>query len=305
MGSNHLNNQFGSKESEQYEKYFNNPSLFARQQWIGYNVGTFKIAKIQPHGYQLKVIDSIHKNKFNTIASARQMGGSSIMAVYIAWYVLYNRNKKILIMSNNLEAGKRILELVKTILFHYSVNSVFNYSFNINKDSKTELELDNGCNIKVCVATADAGKGDVLDLLFIDNAAFIKKLGDIYMGLGMSISSGDGKVVLMSTPYDDSDFNLLALNSRDNKDINSIELTWKHNPKWDDNWYEQQCLMWNHNQNRIDTELNCIINYKEKSSKDKTISLRIDSDTYNKMKIKAGGLQISDYLRYLIDHDLS
>ena len=303
MGSNHLNHQFGSEESKQHEKYRNNPALFMKQQWTGYDVESFKMSTIEPRGYQLKAIDSICKNKFNLLASSRQMGGSSMMSLYIAWYVLFNEKKQVVIMSNNSACAIRVLELIKAILLNYSVDGVFNFRKNVVKNNKTELELDNGCRIKALGQSADAGKGQVIDLLFVDNAAFIKNLSDIYMGLGMAIAVGDGKIILMSTPCDDSDFNLLALNAKENNDINYIEWSW--DKLYTKEWYDQQCLQLGGNQKMIDTELDCIINYKEKSSKDKAINLRLDWTTYNKMKIKAGKLSISEYIRYLIDHDLS
>ena len=301
MGSNHLNNQFGSKEYKQHEKYMENPALFMRQNWIGYDVESFKMSKIQPRGYQLKAIDSIHKNKISTIASSRQMGGTSMVSLYIAWYVLFNEKKEVLIMSQNSESGRRVLELIKAILINYSVGGVFNFRDNVTKNNKTELELDNGTRIKIKSPLADAGKGCKLDLLFIDNAAFIKNLSDIYMALGMTVV--DGRIIIMSTPCDDSDFNLLALNGKENESINYIEWNWKK--LYTKEWYDNMCKQLNFDQNIIDTELDCVINHKEKTNKDKTISLRIDAGTYNKMKIKAGELSISDYLRYLIDHDLS
>ena len=303
MGSSHMNHQFGSRETKQHEKYRDNPLLFIKQQWIGYDVECFKVSKIIPRDYQLKAIKSIHENKFNILASSRQMGGTSLMSAYIAWYVLFHEKKQVLIMSNNMSFGTRVLELIKAILLNYYVDGVFSFGKNVIKNNKTELELDNGCRIKICAPSVDAGKGQVIDLLFVDNAAFVKNLGDMYMGLGMSIAAGDGKVVMMSTPFNDSDFNLLALNAKDNRNFNYIEWTW--NKLYTEKWYEEQCKQLGRHQDKIDTELNCVINYKEKTSKDKTISLRIDLDTYNKMKIKAGDLKISDYIRYLIDHDLS
>jgi hypothetical protein len=83
-----------------------------------------------------------------------------------------------------------------------------------------------------------------------------------------------------------------------------LQLTWDMHPKIDKAWYDQQCLMMNHNQKMIDTELNCIINYKDKSSNDKTISLRMSRDLHRKVQIKIGDNSLSDYIRGLIEKDL-
>lgn len=299
-----MNNKLDSKKTKKHKNYIDNPSLFMRQQWVGYNTECFKISKIIPRGYQLKAIDSIHKNKISIIASSKQMGGTSLMSLYIAWYALFNENKQVFIMSNNSDRSAEILGLIKTILLQYSINSEFNFGFNITKNSKTELELDNGCNIKTVPANLTVGIGYTIDLLYIDNAAFIKNLAEIHQNLSISIASTNGKTILMSTPYDDSDFNLWALNSKDNQNVNFIEWPWNLSTNKDKEWYDHQCLRLGNNQKLIDTELNCKINYKEKSNKDKTISLRIDSVTYNKITIKAGSMQISDYIRTLIEKDL-
>jgi predicted DNA binding CopG/RHH family protein len=76
-------------------------------------------------------------------------------------------------------------------------------------------------------------------------------------------------------------------------------------PQRDEKWFSKMCETLNFKPNSIDQELNCIINYKEKSSKDKTISLRIPFDTLRSIKSKIGDeLSISDYIRSLIDKDL-
>jgi predicted DNA binding CopG/RHH family protein len=112
----------------------------------------------------------------------------------------------------------------------------------------------------------------------------------------------DTKIILASCPYDDSYFNKLAIEWTE---ANRQVIPWNLHPQRDEKWFSKMCETLNFKPNSIDQELNCIINYKEKSSKDKTISLRIPFDTLRSIKSKIGDeLSISDYIRSLIDKDL-
>lgn len=298
MGSNHMNHQFGSGVARLHNMYKESPILFMKDNWLGMKGGMLK--HLEPRDYQIDFIESIHKNKVTFSPGSRQMGATSMMACYIAWLILFHDNKRVMAIGHNTSGSVEILNKVKRIIQGYSALGVFNYEENIVHNNKTELKLKNGSWIKVRGAAIDAGKGEELDLLYIDQAAYIKNMENIWMAVAMCIVR-KGKAVVTSTPRDNSFFNKMCLES----DANIFKLDWKKNKELDEEWYEDECRKLGYDESLIEQEIDCVINYKDKTSKDKTISLRIDLDTYNKMKLKAGDLKISDYIRYLIDHDLS
>lgn len=317
---------------EQHKKYSKSPELFMKECWLTFNAfNKMQCDKpIKPFDYQIDLIRNIHNIDMNIIVKSRQMHMTSMMAVYIAWYVLFNSDKMVAIVGSNSDAGKRILDHVKIILQYYSVDNekdgkvskvYFHWEDDFVVNNKTELKLRNGSRIKVLSASAQAGRGELIDLLYIDEAAYIKDLEYIWMGLGMAVTANKGKIIIASSPQDNSYFNKMYLNANENSFMNTIRLHWSIHPQYsigikrntDVNfffqytspWHEEICKMLYNNSNRIDCELECVLNLNVETKKEKTISLRIDDNTYNEIKKNLKQNEsVSDYIRNLITKDI-
>ena len=310
-----MNDAFNGKaDLKNHLKYKNDPLRFIKEQWVGMSSEGWQYKKIVPFKYQESIIEEINALPVTFIASSRQMGITTLMCAYIAWYALFNKDKTILIISNNSNGASHTLKLIKTILEAYSVKGVFNFDDDCLINNKKEIGLSNGCNIKAKGYTSDSVRAEEPDLLFIDQAAFMKDFETLWMGIGMSLAKGKTKAIVVSTPNDNSYFNKICIDIKNrysdeseysNKMPHLLQLAWDMHPKRDKAWYDHQCLMFNHNKEMIDQELDCIINYKDKSSNDKTISLRIPVSLHRKVKIKIGEASLSDYIRNLIEKDLA
>lgn len=310
MGSNHLNEMFGGmSDARKHLHYKEDPLLFIQEKWIGLNSKSWNIAKIDLFPYQETIINKITATPFTLIASSRQMGISTLIDAYIAWYALFNTEKEILIVSNNSATSIEHLERIKLILMNYKVDGIFDFDKDCKTNNKKEVVLSNGCRIIATSPSADAGRGYGIDLLFFDNAAYIKHLEDIYIASAMAVSSRKGsKIIMASSASDNSFFNKLALKIRNNDEENSysklLEIKWDMHPQRTNEWYDEMCRSLGYDQSKIDQELDCVINYKDKSNKDKTISLRLPYELYKQIKIKIGEDSVSDYIRNLIEKGL-
>lgn len=291
-------------------QYRESPILFIQEQWVGINMNhSFKVDKISPYAYQENIIREIEDSPFTLIASSRQMGISSLLDAYIAWYAIFNPDKTILIVCNNSESSMHHLKRIKLILNNYKVDGLFDFEKDCEKDNKKEIKLSNGSRIIAGSPTADACKGYEINLMVFDNAAYIKNLENIYLSCCLNVYNiKNGRIIMSSSPCDNSFFNKLALEikntEKDTKD-KLLEIKWDLHPKRTKDWYDAMCNQINYNQSQIDQELDCVINYKDKSSKDKTISLRIPHKLYKEIKIKIGEEgSVSDYIRNIIEKDL-
>lgn len=290
-----------SESIKQYLIYKNDFLAFAKNQNFAL---TYKgVGKLKLYKFQEDILKSIIDSKVDIIAHSRQMGISQIFALYIAWFVLFNYEKNVFIMSNDTQMAVHLLERVKFILRNYTVNGIFNFDSEIIKDNKKSFSLKNGCSVEIA-SSENSFKGKQKHLCFIDNAAFIKNLESITNSVFCEMSAiKDTKLIIASCPYDDSYFNKLAIEWTE---ANRQVIPWNLHPQRDEEWFNKMCKTLNFEINAMDQELNCIINYKEKSSKDKTISLRIPFDKFRAIKTKIGDeLSISDYIRSLIEKDLS
>ena len=283
---------------KQHVAYSKNPSLFMREQWFSFDAFEKSYHLLTPFDYQIDFIDNVHRNEETLVIKSRQMHISSMMALYIAWYTLFSWDKQIIIISNNLSTGKRILESISHIMNNYFLNADDELSkikpSTITSNS-THLLLSNGCDIKILAPSTNAGRGQHIDLLFIDEAAFINCLHSIYLPLALAST----KIIITSTPKDDSYFNELYLNKKTNK----IILHWKNHPEYSkEGWYEDMCEILQ-DKDKIEQELDCIVNFKPEVPKSKVINFRIEDDVYNKIPSYKKE-NMSEYIRELIRKDI-
>jgi hypothetical protein len=304
--------------------YSQSPELFMKERWMTFDAFKTKAIKnITPFDYQLQFIKNIHNINNDIVVKSRQMHTSSMMALYIAWYVIFNQDKSVFILSNSSEGSKRILDQIRIILQNYSVNNMFHWQDDFLTNNKTELRLKNGCRIKAAAPTIDAGKGWAPDFCYIDEAAFIKDFEQIYAGFGMSMTARKNtKFIITSTPKDNSFFNKLFLGAGENGYFNPIRLHWSIHPVYsigiaeDDDkespfqytspWFEDLFYnIYRFSISQTEQELDCVVRYQDETNKVKTISLRIDGDFYRKIQNRLNpGESTSDYIRGLIEKDL-
>ncbi len=303
---------------KQHVAYSKSPSLFMSEKWLTLDVFTTLTYKnITPFDYQLKFIDDVHKNNC-IVTKSRQMGVTSMMELYIAWYVIFNSSKTVFILGASLESSKRILDGVKIILQNYSVDGG-EWDFVVNK--KTELRLKNRCIIKAVSPSIEASRGYSIDLMYIDEAAFTSNFEEIYAASGICMQMRkSSKFIIASNPKDNSSFNRLFLNAVDGGYFKQIKLHWSVNPKYSKDikeedadspfkysspWFYEMFNRLGNNIKLTEQELECVVRYKDETNKTKTISLRMDGDLHKKLQDKLNpGVSISDYIRTLIEKDL-
>ena len=66
-------------------------------------------------------------------------------------------------------------------------------------DNKLSIELSNGSQCKAIASSDDAGRSEALSLLNIDEAAFVKNLDELWVGLLPTVTAG-GNIIVLSTP---------------------------------------------------------------------------------------------------------
>lgn len=308
--------------------YSKSPELFMKEQWLTFNSFNGMNERIDPFDFQIDFIRTIHDVPSNIIVKSRQMTLTSMVELYIAWYVLFNSEKTVAILAISSESGRNILDKIKIILQNYSVqssedddiNKYFHFENDFEKNNKTELILKNKCRIKVLTPSPHAGKGESIDFLYVDEAAFIKDFAHIWTCLGMRLNaSKNSKTIIASTPKEDSYFNNIFLGA-DMKlnSFNPIRLHWSIHPEYSKGikeinspfyqysspWFEEICSRYGYNNRLIQQEFDCLVKYNEHINKSKTISLRLSQELYKKLEIKLKNNSVSDYIRELIEKDL-
>ena len=317
-------NTMDNEQAKAILKYSNDPIAFINEEWSGFDVFKIKMGKIKPFEYQEKFIEFIHSNDFTISSKARQMHLSSITCVYVAWYVLFNKDKTVMLLSHNSDSAKRLLSWVKNIVFDFikKYNLEEELNFKIRDNNTRVLSLFNGCKILSKSPAVDAGKGEQIHFLVIDEAAYIKNLEDIWMGIGICLSAiKNSKCVIISSPNGFEFFYKTWVNSLNGyNNFVAKKFKWDIHPvyskgkyldektgKYSSPWRDAQIKRLNYDEHLIDCEIDCEFSEEPRKIKKKVLSIRVDQELYNKinkcLSKRRDTLNISDYFRALVEED--
>ncbi len=154
------------------------------------------------YDYQVRMVDAVHNNKDVIILASRQLGKTTVIAMYILWYALFHETKKCVIASKTMDHAVEIMSRIK-----YAYEELPHWlKAGCKFFNRTSIEFDNRSSIK-CEATSDkTGRGGSPSILMIDEISFIpRNIQDkMWASITPSLSTG-GKFILTSTPNGDSD----------------------------------------------------------------------------------------------------
>tara|TARA_B100000214_G_scaffold53891_2_gene34338 strand:- start:1537 stop:3123 length:1587 start_codon:yes stop_codon:yes gene_type:complete len=208
------------------------------------------------YDFQENLLDSFEENRFNIILKARQLGISTITAAYIAWMMIFHREKNVLVIATKFTTAANLVKKVKAIIKNLpdwlGISS-------IEIDNRASFELSNGSQIKASSTSGDAGRSEALSLLVIDEAAHVEGLDELWMGLYPTLSTG-GRCIALSTPNGVGNWFHKNYVEADNgtNDFMPTCLKWDVHPDRDQNWFNKETK--NMSRREIAQELECNFN---------------------------------------------
>lgn len=307
-----------TSEELEYVKCAKDPVYFAKNYWQGFIAGKGEIGNIPMFEFQEDIIKAIHNNNLNIIKKSRQMYVSTTMAIYVTWCLIFKFDYAVAIISNNTSTSQRFLDTVRRNLENFRVG--FKLEEEIVVDNKSQIRLANGSNIRVFAGHKGAGRGYTIDFLIFDEAAYVKELEYIWMGLGMATTAVNGKIIFASTPYKNGDlFHRAWIGSKTGENaFNSIDLDWTMNPRYTKGleykdgepwspWFKKQCEMLHYDESAIDRELRGLFVSGVRPHVPKRINFRLEPEIYDKIieKIDEREISLTDYMKELIRKDIN
>jgi hypothetical protein len=163
--------------------------------------GESKVKSIERLNYRVSMYDLTvdhpdHRYYTNGILSHNTVSA----AIAVLYYVTFNSDKNVLITANKIETVKEIINKVKSIYYllpFWLKPSVQNWN------QTTISFASTGCVIKSAAATPNAGIGNTIDFLYVDEMAHLPRniLDDFYRALYPTVSAvNNSKIVVTSTP---------------------------------------------------------------------------------------------------------
>ena len=208
------------------------------------------------YGYQKDSIKSFEDFRFNIVLKARQLGLSTAVAGYIAWMLLFRRQKSVLVVATKLDVSVNLVKKVKRMI--KGVPDWLRIA-EISIDNRNSFELNNGSWIKPSSTTESAGRSEALSLLVIDEAAIIEDMEELWKSIFPTLSTG-GRCIAISTPNGVGNWFHETFTNAENgvNDFHAIKLNWDAHPERDHEWFE--AVTRNMNRRDIAQEYECSFN---------------------------------------------
>ena len=208
------------------------------------------------YDFQEKLLEDFQDNRFNVILKARQLGISTVTAAYVAWMMMFHREKNVLVIATKFSTAANLVKKVKAII--RNLPDWLKIS-NVDIDNRTSFVLSNGSQIKASSTSGDAGRSEALSLLVIDEAAHVEGLDDLWMGLYPTLSTG-GRCIALSTPNGVGNwFHKIYVESENrSNDFKHTVLKWDVHPDRDLQWFDKETK--NMSRREIAQELECNFN---------------------------------------------
>jgi len=198
-----------------------------------------KLMLFKLYDFQKKALLEWATGKNIVINKGRQMGLSTLVSSYCAWKLIFHFNYDICLISIKASVAADLLKKVKTVVDH--LPSWLTVTF---RAIQGQIEFVNGSRIRSLPATENAGRSATLNLLVIDEAAFIEKriIEEIWSAASPTLTTVKGQAIIVSTPKGMAGwFYTLWTRSEDmENDFIAQRLPWTYHPNRDQAWVDYE-----------------------------------------------------------------
>lgn len=194
---------------------------------------------IKLYPYQKRILKALVENRFNVVLASRQIGKTTILTIFALWMVCFTRDYRVLLIANKEATAINIFKRIRMayeMLPNFLKPGVVNYA-------KTGIELENGSSIGISTTTSDAARGESINCLLIDEAAFIPAefMDDFWESVFPVISSSKkSKIFMLSTPNGVGNlfYNIWTDSVAETNGWHNERVDWWEVPGRDEKWKE-------------------------------------------------------------------
>jgi hypothetical protein len=187
--------QWTEHDVKEYAKCMNDPAYFAKTyvKIISLDKG---LVNFNLYAYQEKMFKHFNDNRFSVVLACRQSGKSISSVVYLLWYAIFHPEKTIAVLANKGATAREMLQRVTLAL----ENLPFFLQPGCRALNKGSIEFSNNSRIIAAATSGSSIRGMSVNLLFLDEFAFVERASEFYTSTYPVISAGkDTKVIITST----------------------------------------------------------------------------------------------------------
>ena len=190
-----VESEFTKEEVQEYARSMKDPSYFARKyiKIISLDEG---LVPFDLYPYQEKMFDHFKGNRFSIVLACRQSGKSISSVVYLLWYACFHPEKTIAILANKGAVAREMLARITLAL----ENLPFFLQPGCKALNKGSIEFSNNSKIVASATSGNSIRGMSINLLFLDEFAFVENDAQFYTSTYPVVSAGkDTQIVICST----------------------------------------------------------------------------------------------------------
>ena len=154
------------------------------------------LVDFQLYPYQRKMFEQFERNRFNVVLACRQSGKSISACGYLLWFALFQPEKTIAVLANKGATAREMLARITIML----ENIPFFLQPGVKALNKSNIDFSNNSRIIAAATTGQSIRGLSVNLLYLDEFAFVERAAEFYTSTYPVISSGtDTKIIVTST----------------------------------------------------------------------------------------------------------
>ena len=184
-----VQSSFTKEEIIEYKKCMDSPSYFARNyvKIISLDEG---LVPFNLYPYQEDMFDHFKSNRFSIVLACRQSGKSISSVVYLLWYAVFHPEKTIAVLANKGAVAREMLARITLAL----ENLPFFLQPGCKALNKGSIEFSNNSKIIAAATSGSSIRGLSINLLFLDEFAFVENDAQFYTSTYPVVSSGNEKL---------------------------------------------------------------------------------------------------------------
>lgn len=198
------------------------------------------LINFKPYPYQKQMFKNIKENRYTIFKLPRQSGKTTGLAGFMLHEIIFQKNYNIYILANKEKTAKKILAQIKKAY----ENLPLWLQQGVLEWNQLSIELENDSKISVSGTSADAARGESINLLYLDEFAFVSTtMADEFMAsVYPVISSGTTtKIAVTSTPNGMNHFYKMWNDAAEGlSNFIPLEVQWNDVGGRDEQWKEEQ-----------------------------------------------------------------
>ena len=190
-----VEHEWTKDELVEYKKCLDDPHYFTKEycKIIHLDKG---LIPFELYPYQEDMFKSFDENRFNIVLACRQSGKSIAAVAFLLWYTIFKGEQVVGILANKEAIAREMLGRVTLMLEHLP----FFLQPGCKALNKKSIEFSNNSRIVAAATSSSSVRGMSLNLVYLDEFAFVDNATQFYTSTYPVISSGKtSKIIITST----------------------------------------------------------------------------------------------------------